>query len=112
MTEVQSSASLPRYAVVFTSIRTEADPEGYAAMAQRMEDLAREQPGFLGIESARREDGVGITVSYWSSLEAIEAWRNHAEHRVAQAHGRSRWYREFQLRVCRVEAQSTFKAGE
>ena len=112
MPEVPGSVSVPHYAVVFTSLRTEEDQEGYAAMAQRMEDLAREQPGFLGIESARGTDGVGITVSYWSTLEAIKAWRNHAEHRVAQAYGRSKWYREFQLRICRVESQSAFKRGD
>jgi heme-degrading monooxygenase HmoA len=92
----------PYYAVVFTSLRTAADA-GYERMAERMGALAAEQPGFLGVESARGTDGVGITVSYWESLEAIRAWREHAEHRVAQAFGRGKWYEWFQLRVCRVE---------
>lgn len=101
-------SNLPYYAVIFSSVRTEEYPEGYAVMAQRMEELAHSQPGFLGIESARGADGYGITVSYWKSMEAIKAWREHAEHRVAQARGRSTWYQEFQLRVCRVEAESAF----
>src|SRR5262245_35505861 len=88
----------PYYAVVFTSVRSAADPEGYAAMAQRMVELAVQQPGFLGVESAR-DDDVGITVSYWESLEAVRAWGRHVEHRVAQAEGRSRWYEAFRLRV-------------
>lgn len=93
----------PYYAVVFTSIRTAADPEGYAVTADRMLELARQQPGFLGIESARGTDGLGITVSYWSSEEAIRAWHEQSEHRLAQAAGREKWYAQFQLRVCRVE---------
>jgi heme-degrading monooxygenase HmoA len=100
----------PYYAVIFTSERTAADGAGYAATAGRMEELARGMPGFLGVESARGADGVGITVSYWSSLEAIRAWRDHAEHRLAQEGGRARWYAWFRLRVCRVEAGWEFHA--
>jgi heme-degrading monooxygenase HmoA len=79
-------------------------------MAQRMEELAREQPGFLGIESARSPDGLGITVSYWESEEAIRRWREHAEHQIAQAQGRARWYACFELRVCKVERAYAFSS--
>jgi len=93
----------PYYAVIFTSRRTAADPAGYDALAERMLELASQQPGFLGVESARGDDGLGITVSYWESEAAIRAWRDDAEHRLAQEQGRSRWYEWFALRVCRVE---------
>ena len=106
-----STPQPPYYAVVFTSVRTAADPLGYAATAERMVELARQQPGFLGIESARGEGGVGITVSYWSSEEAIRAWHDEAEHRLAQAAGREKWYAQFQLRVCRVERAYGLNAG-
>ncbi len=99
----------PYYAVVFTSVRTDEDGEGYAATAERMVELASAQPGFLGIESARGADGVGITVSYWESLDAIRNWRQHAEHLEAQAGGRAKWYRRFALRVCRVEHDYDFE---
>jgi|SRR5262245_53151042 len=102
----------PYYAVVFTSVRTPADPEGYAAMAERMVELASSQPGFLGIESARAGHGVGITVSYWTSLAAIRHWREHAEHQVAQSQGRKTWYRQYRLRVCRVEREIHFLPDE
>ena len=95
----------PYYAVIFSSLRTDPDPE-YGAMAERMEALAREQPGFLGVESARNE--IGITVSYWESLEAIRAWKQHAEHLVAQRMGREQWYSAYCVRVCRVEREYTF----
>ena len=102
----------PYYAAVFTSVRRTTDSSGYAAMADRMIELASEQPGFLGVESVRNANGVGITVSYWASLDAIRDWRVHAEHRVAQSQGRSTWYREYRLRICRVERDLHFNSNE
>lgn len=94
--------------MVFTSIRAEGDQAEYEAMADRMVELAAEQDGYLGVEFARDADGVGITVSYWRDREAIQAWREHAEHRVAQELGRSRWYRNYRLRICCVEGEVGF----
>lgn len=93
----------PYYAVIFSSVRTEADAAEYAAMAARMDALAADQPGYLGAENAR--DGVGITVSYWRDLESIAAWRRHAEHALAQQHGRERWYSSYRVRVAKVERE-------
>lgn len=90
----------PYYAVIFTSLRTDGD-NGYAAMAARMVELAAQQPGFLGAESAR--EGLGITVSYWADLESIAAWKQNAEHLEAQRLGREQWYAGFRLRIARVE---------
>ncbi len=90
------------YAVIFTTRRTAGDA-GYGEMAQRMDELAARQPGYLGIESVRDADGIGITVSYWASEAAIAAWRRHAEHVAARELGRSRWYEHYELRVARVE---------
>jgi heme-degrading monooxygenase HmoA len=103
MAEPASTPQPPYYAVIFTSVRTPADPAGYEAMAERMIELARQQPGFLGLESARGADGLGITVSYWTSEEAIRYWREHAEHQLAQSFGRREWYERYELRVARVE---------
>ena len=97
----------PYYAVIFTSIRTGADPELYALTADRMEELARQQPGFLGVESAR--EAIGITVSYWASEEAILAWKRQAEHVAAQAGGRKGWYAAFKTRIARVERDYGFE---
>ena len=101
----------PYYAVVFSSLRNLEDPAGYAAAAERMLALASVQPGFLGVESARGEDGFGITVSYWESEAAIRAWREHAEHAEIRRHGRSHWYASYALRVARVERASGFDGG-
>ncbi|CAI8872345.1 ABM domain-containing protein [Pseudomonas sp. IT-P100] len=98
----------PYYAVIFTSLRTDGD-QGYAEAAERMVELAREQPGFLGVESARGEDGLGITVSYWASEAAILAWKLHPEHSAIRERGRSTWYSACNTRVCRVERAYGFK---
>ena len=98
----------PYYAVIFTSRRTAGD-NGYGDMSARMVELASQQPGFLGVESARGEDGLGITVSYWESEEAIAAWKRNAEHTLARERGRSQWYTEFTTRVAKVERAYDFK---
>lgn len=103
----------PYWAVIFTSLRTEAR-EGYAQTAEQMVALAAQQPGFLGVEHAGPEEGAvdsgpSITVSYWSSPEAIAAWKEHADHRSAQAAGQARWYRGYALRVARVERETRFE---
>jgi heme-degrading monooxygenase HmoA len=96
----------PYYAVVFTSMRTEDDLE-YAEMADKMIDFAEKQEGFLGVESARNE--LGITVSYWESLEAIKKWKLHAAHTEAREKGRSIWYKAFKVRICKVEHEYGFE---
>lgn len=92
----------PYYAVIFTS-RLSEDTDGYDDMAAKMEALATGQTGFLGIESARGPDGLGITVSYWASREDIARWREDIEHRAAQDQGNRRWYAHYDIRIARVE---------
>ena len=98
----------PYYAVIFTSTRTDGD-NGYAEMADKMVALARQQEGFLGVESAREE--VGITVSYWRDLESIKAWRENMEHTVARNKGREVWYQAFKTRIAKVERDYGFDKG-
>ncbi len=92
----------PYYAVIFTNQRRAGD-DGYAETADRMVELASQQPGFLGAESVRGTDGLGITVSYWASEETIAAWKANAEHSLARQKGREHWYAGFELRVAKVE---------
>ncbi len=102
MQPIATTPPPPYYAVIFTNLQTD-NTEGYADMANRMVELAQQQPGFLGIESAR--EGVGITVSYWADLESIKAWKNNAEHLQAQRLGHRRWYSSFITRIARVERE-------
>jgi heme-degrading monooxygenase HmoA len=108
MTVGAATPEPPYYAVVFTSQRTGEDP-AYAETARRMVEAATGQPGFLGAESARGADGLGITVSYWRNLEAIAQWKAQVEHRAAQRNGRERWYEAYRVRVCRVEREYGFE---
>jgi len=103
---IAKTPDIPYYAVIFTTIRTNVD-DNYIETALQMELLAKEQKGYLGIESARAE--IGITVSYWDSLEAISNWKNNLEHIVAREKGRAVWYQEYHLRICKVERDYDFK---
>lgn len=93
------------YAVIFTSRKTK-NIDGYKKMAKEMEDLARLQSGFLGLDSAQNE--VGITVSYWENLEAIKDWKNNLEHQTAQRIGKEKWYSQYSVRICKVEREYSF----
>ncbi|MBR9902370.1 MAG: antibiotic biosynthesis monooxygenase [Gammaproteobacteria bacterium] len=100
MSMIATTPEPPYYAVIFTSLRTEVD-NGYDEMAARMVELAAQQPGFLGVESARNE--VGVTVSYWADLASIKAWKAHTEHQEAQRLGHQQWYQHFKTRIAKVE---------
>ena len=104
-----STPEPPYYAVIFTSQKVNDD--GYADTSRRMMELAQQQPGFLGIESARGGDGVGITVSYWRDLESIAKWKADAEHRIAQQRGRGEWYGGYVTRIAKVERDYDFTAA-
>lgn len=100
MDPIAKTPKPPYYAVIFTSLRTVGD-NGYSQMSDRMIESASRQPGFLGVESAR--DDVGITVSYWSDLEAIKQWKADIEHKEAQKLGHLKWYSSFKVRISKVE---------
>jgi heme-degrading monooxygenase HmoA len=106
MPHIANTPEPPYYAVIFTNLRTDGD-HGYEAMAERMVELGATMPGFLGIESVR--DGLGITISYWESEEAIRYWHQQAEHKLAQQKGYEVWYQSFKLRVCKIERDYGFE---
>ena len=96
----------PYYAVIFTTLLTN-NLADYEKTAVRMEELAKLQDGYLGIESTRNE--IGITVSYWKDLASITKWKNNIEHIEARVKGRNKWYQQYQLRICKVERDYGFK---
>ena len=97
----------PYFAVIFTNRRTEGD-NGYAQMAEDMEKLARQQPGFIDFESAR--SGLGIAISYWESKAAIAEWKANVDHQIAQKRGISDWYSWYKVRICLVEREYEFSS--
>lgn len=96
----------PYYAVIFTSTKTK-DSDGYTEMATKMEALAKMQNGYLGIESAN--GSLGITISYWESIEAIKQWKANTEHLIAQQKGRNQWYNWYKVRICKIEREYEFE---
>jgi heme-degrading monooxygenase HmoA len=103
---IASTPAPPYYAVIFTSVRTYVD-EGYENMAEQMVQLARQQAGFLGVETARNE--TGITVSYWKDLDSIKNWKQQSDHLLAQQLGRQKWYESYKTRICLVERDYDFE---
>jgi len=97
----------PYYAVIFSTVLSDT-LKGYEETANRMEELAAQQPGYLGMESARSQ--LGITVSYWESLDAIMQWKNNVAHTEARDKGREIWYKKYQLRICKVEREYGFES--
>ncbi len=89
-------------AVVFVSIRNDADAAGYAEAAAAMDALAATQTGYRGVDSAR-EGSMGITVSYWADDAAAIAWRDHPEHTAIRECGRALWYDSYSVNVTRIE---------
>jgi heme-degrading monooxygenase HmoA len=102
---IAATPPIPYYAVIFTSLRTEGD-NGYHDMAHEMNELAKQQEGYLGVESAREE--LGITISYWRSLDDIKNWKANTRHLMAQKQGRDGWYTQYKVRICLVERDYEF----
>ena len=98
----------PYFAAIFTNQRSDEGHDLYPMMADKMVELAAKQPGFLGVESVRDEEGLGITVSYWTTREAIAAWGRHSEHVIAKRLGRQEFYSWFQLRIAEVTETRSF----
>lgn len=99
----------PYYAVIFSSKLAGSEVSEYEKVAERMVELSRNQPGFLGIESVRGSGGNGITISYWESEMSILNWKANSEHLSAQARGRAEWYESYEIRVCKVEREYEFE---
>lgn len=94
----------PYFAVIFAN-QSSTDMQGYAEMAEVMDRLASEQPGFIGRDSTRNENGFGITVSYWEDEDSIRKWRENLRHATAQSIGKQKWYSHYTLRIAKVERQ-------
>lgn len=103
--KIAQTPQAPYYAVIFTSLKNDKD-DGYNEMAAKMEKLAKQQSGFLGVESAR--EGLGITVSYWENLEAIRQWKSNVDHVEAQQKGKTDWYKHYKVRIAKVERDYGF----
>ena len=100
------------YAVIFTAQRSLSGDDIYDITTDRMVALAQQQPGFLGLESVRGDDGIGITVSYWTDRDAIAGWRQNDDHLTAQALGRQEFYDWYRVRIAKVEREHAFVSDQ
>jgi heme-degrading monooxygenase HmoA len=80
--------------------RAGIEASAYEADAARMEELARDQPGFVSFKSYAAEDGEVIALSEWESEEAAMAWRRNPEHDAIQAKGQAEYYESYTLFAC------------
>jgi len=97
----------PYYSVTFTSLKRKSCP-GYEDTAVEMETLAKSMPGYLGFESCSSD--VGISISYWKTLEDVKRWKYHPLHVAAQKTGKEIWYHEYKVRIAKVERDYGFEA--
>lgn len=107
--QIAETPEPPYYAVIFTSVRTGTD-DGYSKMSNEMERLVKQQPGFLGFDSAR--EVTGITVSYWKDLKSIKHWRDNPEHQIARLIGKKKWYKYYAVRIAKVEREYLFEKAD
>ena len=101
---ISNTPSPPYFAIIFTTIKNKSSE--YELVANQMIELVQKQDGFLGFESA--EEKVGITISYWKDLASIQNWKNNLDHQEAQKKGKSKFYKAFKVRICKVERDYQF----
>jgi len=105
MSNISDTPKPPYYAVIFTSIKIDED-KGYSKMSDKMVELVSQQDGFLGFESARED--LGITVSYWKNEKSIQNWKKNLQHQEAQKRGKEIWYKQYKVRIAKVEKDYEF----
>lgn len=108
MSKIVKTPKTPYYAVIFTSIRILGD-NGYGKVGDEIANIVSKEKGFLGAESISDEDGFGMTISYWDSLESISAWKNNSHHMSAKEMGKKMWYSKYMIRICKVESDNYFE---
>jgi heme-degrading monooxygenase HmoA len=104
--------SAPAVLVVFRShLRPEA-AAAYAARASEIAALARTHPGLIAFKTFTADDGERVTIAEFDSMESEAAWREHPEHRRAQAEGRAQFYDSYALLVCAAPTVRAFSRTE
>ena len=106
-----SGATRPtRVVTVFRSRLRDNAGDEYRETAARMEALARAMPGFVSFKAFTADDGERVSIIEFDAMEAQRAWREHPEHRAAQAAGREKFYEFYNLQVCELVRERSFTA--
>jgi len=94
---------------IFRSRLRRENEAAYHPEADRIYALAQTMPGFVSLKTFHADDGERVSIVEFESEETMRAWREHPEHRKAQALGRELFYSEYQIQVCPVVRQYGFK---
>jgi heme-degrading monooxygenase HmoA len=91
-------------AVIFEVWMKPGRKQDYLDIAARLRPELEQMDGFLSIErfQSLSDEGKLLSLSFWRDDEAVRRWRNHAEHRKAQAAGRQSIFSDYRLRIVEV----------
>lgn len=98
--------------ILFRSKLTPEAGTDYQAMDAEMQSLVRKNPGFIAAKSYRADDGERLTIVWWKDEESLRQWREHPDHRIAQATGRNKWYEYYRMEVASVTRTSEFERAK
>ena len=87
-------------------VRPDADQEAMTRLGERMYEIASAMPGFLSYKDFGAADGESVSIIEFESEETLAAWRNHPEHKQAQARGRTEFFSEYHIQVCQPIRES------
>ncbi len=77
-----------------------ANLEELGALSGEMVALASKMPGFIAVKDFSAQDGEGVVIAEFESLESVDAWKAHPEHVAAQGRGREEFFADYQIQVC------------
>jgi heme-degrading monooxygenase HmoA len=78
--------------------------DDYLDIAAELRPHLKQIDGFISVErfESLTEKGKMLSLSFFRDEAAVEAWRNVAEHRAAQAKGRGGIFKDYRLRIASV----------
>jgi heme-degrading monooxygenase HmoA len=78
--------------------------DDYRDIAAELRPHLEQIDGFISVErfESLTEKGKMLSLSFFRDEAAVQAWRNVAEHRAAQAKGRGGIFKDYRLRIASV----------
>jgi heme-degrading monooxygenase HmoA len=78
--------------------------DDYLDIAAELRPHLQQIDGFISVErfESITEKGKMLSLSFFRDEAAVQAWRNIAEHRAAQAKGRGGIFKDYRLRIAGV----------
>jgi heme-degrading monooxygenase HmoA len=91
-------------AVIFEVWPAQGRKDDYLTIAAMLRDDLVKIDGFLSVErfQSLNDPGKLLSLSFWSSEEAVKQWRNQTRHRAAQGKGRAGIFADYRLRIANV----------